>query len=92
MVRIEHVALWVSDLEASRKFFEAYFGAKSNDMYHNPRTGFKSFFLTFPDGGARMEIMTRPVIKPQTQAPEQVRADWLARVTVCGLRDPFGLD
>ena len=55
MATIEHVALWVEDLERSRAFFEHYFGAKSNDLYVNA-AGFHSYFLSF-EGGARLEIM-----------------------------------
>lgn len=58
-MRIEHVALYVQDLEAARTFFERYFGARAGAPYHNVRTGFRSYFLTFDDG-ARLEIMTRP--------------------------------
>lgn len=58
-MRIEHVALYVQNLEASRDFFVKYFGASANDGYHNPRTDFQSYFLTFDDG-ARLEIMTKP--------------------------------
>ncbi|WP_308622563.1 VOC family protein [uncultured Enorma sp.] len=58
-MRIEHVALYVQDLEAARMFFERYFDARAGAPYHNERTGFRSFFLTFDDG-ARLEIMTRP--------------------------------
>lgn len=58
---IEHIAMYVSDLEAARIFFENYFNARSNDMYHNQTTGFSSYFLTF-DQGTRLEIMTRPDI------------------------------
>lgn len=58
-MRIEHVALYVQDLEAARTFFERYFGARAGTPYHNERTGFRSYFLTFDDG-ARLEIMTRP--------------------------------
>lgn len=35
--------------------------ARSNELYHNPKTGFQSYFLSFDDG-ARLEIMTRPVV------------------------------
>lgn len=58
-MRIEHVALYVHDLEAARAFFEHYFGARAGALYHNERTEFRSYFLTFDDG-ARLEIMTRP--------------------------------
>lgn len=56
---IEHVAMYVNDLEAAREFFEKYFAAQSNDLYHNKTTDFRSYFLTF-DQGSRLEIMTKP--------------------------------
>ncbi|MBQ8708481.1 MAG: VOC family protein [Succinivibrionaceae bacterium] len=62
MARIEHAALYVNDLEAARAFFAQYFGAVSNDGYHNSQTGFRSYFLSF-DGGARLEIMNRPEVR-----------------------------
>ncbi len=58
-MRIEHVAMYVNDLEGTRNFFEQYMGAVSNNLYHNEKTGFKSYFLTFEDS-ARLEIMNKP--------------------------------
>lgn len=58
-MRIEHIAMYVNDLEKAKDFFITYFNAKSNDGYHNKNTNFKSYFLTF-DGGARLEIMSKP--------------------------------
>ena len=60
-MKIEHIAMYVNDLERTKYFFEKYFGAVSNDMYHTKKTDFKSYFLSFDDG-ARLEIMTRPEI------------------------------
>lgn len=61
-MHIEHVALWVRDLERMRTFYQTYFGAVSNDKYINPTKGFSSYFLSFPGGGARLEIMQMPGI------------------------------
>ena len=36
-----------------------YFNAISNEKYHNKKTGFSSYFLSFDDG-ARLEIMNKP--------------------------------
>ena len=58
-MKIEHIAAYVNDLENARNFFVTYFGAVSNEGYHNPKTDFRSYFLTFEDG-ARLEIMTKP--------------------------------
>lgn len=58
-MRIEHVAMYVNDLEAAKEFFVKYLNGVSGDRYHNERTGFSSYFLTFEDG-ARLEIMNKP--------------------------------
>lgn len=58
-MKIEHIAMYVKDLESARKFFMTYFGAASNDGYHNEKTGFRSYFLSFEDG-ARLELMNKP--------------------------------
>ena len=58
-MRIEHIAMYVNDLEAAREFFIKYLDAKSNDGYHNKNTDFRSYFLSFDDG-ARLEIMNKP--------------------------------
>ena len=60
-MKIEHIAMYVNNLEEARDFFVNYFGGKSNDGYHNPNTDFRSFFITFDDG-ARLEIMKKPVM------------------------------
>ena len=66
-MKIEHLALYVRDLEGARTFFETYFEARSNSLYHNPKTGFSSYFLSFADG-ARLEIMTKASVD-QNQLP-----------------------
>ena len=46
-MKIEHIALYVNNLEEARNFFAKYFDAKSND------------FLSFDDD-TRIEIMNKP--------------------------------
>ena len=58
-MKIGHIAMYVNDLEKTKDFFVSYLGAKSNDVYHNKNTEFRSYFLTFDDG-ARLEIMNKP--------------------------------
>lgn len=58
-MKIEHIALYVNDLEKAKDFFTKYFGGKANDGYHNKTTNFRSYFISFNDG-SRLEIMTRP--------------------------------
>jgi len=58
MPTITHIALYCSDLELIRSFYEKYFGAKNNEKYINVKKGFESYFLTFEDGAA-LEIMSK---------------------------------
>ena len=60
-MKIEHVAMYVNDLQKAKLFFEKYLPAKSNEGYHNVKTDFRSYFLSFDDG-ARLEIMNKPIM------------------------------
>ncbi|PES82582.1 glyoxalase/bleomycin resistance/extradiol dioxygenase family protein [Bacillus anthracis] len=55
-MKIEHVAIWVNDLEGMCDFYKLYFGGEENSLYHNPKKQFESYFITF-EGGARLELM-----------------------------------
>jgi len=57
-MKLNHVALYVNDLEKMKLFYEKYFNAKANKMYHNPKTGLKTYFLEF-NGSCRIEIMNK---------------------------------
>jgi len=59
IMRISHTAVYVSDLEKTKAFYERYFGAKSNNRYHNQKTGLETYFLTFECGG-KLEVMSKP--------------------------------
>lgn len=63
-MKIEHIAMYVNELEAARDFFITYLGGRSNDGYHNKNTDFRSYFITFDDG-SRLELMTRPGLDDQ---------------------------
>ena len=65
-MKIEHIALYVNDLEAARNFFMKYFGATSNDGYCNPKTNFRSYFLSFEDS-SRLELMSKPEMSDPPQ-------------------------
>lgn len=58
-MKIDHIAMYVNDLEKAKDFFVKYLGAESNEGYHNETTDFRSYFLTF-DEGARIEVMNKP--------------------------------
>lgn len=59
---IEHIAMYVNNLEKAKDFFVNYLGATSNEGYHNIKTDFRSYFLSFDDG-ARLEIMNKPIME-----------------------------
>jgi lactoylglutathione lyase len=63
MSRIEHVALWVRDLDRVCAFYTSYFGAKVGSRYENQTKGFASRFLAF-ESGARIEVMTTASLSP----------------------------
>lgn len=69
-MRLEHVALWTRDLERMSAFYERYFGARAGPAYRSrTRAGFESYFLSFPRGGARLELMTTPGLAAATDGP-----------------------
>ncbi|MBC1999007.1 VOC family protein [Listeria marthii] len=63
-MKIEHVALWTTNLEKMKQFYITYFGATANDLYENTTKGFTSYFLSFASG-ARLEIMSRTDVTNQ---------------------------
>lgn len=68
-MHIEHLAIWVRDIDQMRAFYETYFGAVANGKYTNQAKGFLSYFLTFPAGGCRLELMQMPGIPPSKNDP-----------------------
>lgn len=68
-MKIEHIAVWVRDLEKIRTFYQKYFGAVSNEKYTNPVRNFESYFLSF-ENGCRLEIMTMPNIRENRSSYE----------------------
>lgn len=71
-MKIEHIAFWVQDLERVKAFYEMYFGAISNEKYHNPAKNFQSYFLSFKEG-ARIELMHKPDVQGVSQTYENQR-------------------
>jgi lactoylglutathione lyase len=67
-MRIEHVAIWTTDLARCKHFYTSYFGATAGPSYVNPAKGFESCFLSFSDG-ARLEAMTTTSLSLVELAP-----------------------
>lgn len=95
-MHIEHLAIWTEDLEVLKEFYTKYFKAKSNELYHNKKKGFKSYFLSF-DKGARLEIMKRDDILKQDRNHEYMGYCHMAmsvgsKEEVIGLTDLLRID
>ena len=67
-MKIDHMAMYVTDIEHTKEFFVKFFEAKAGNKYYNQNTGFQSYFLTFEDG-ARLEIMTKQPLLELSKDP-----------------------
>jgi lactoylglutathione lyase len=67
-MRIEHIALWTTDLERCKQFYISYFGAVPGAGYVNAAKGFESCFLRLSDG-ARIEVMKTTTLSPVAIEP-----------------------
>lgn len=61
-MKIEHVALWVKDIDQVCEFYRKYFHAKVGELYTNSNKGFRSRFIEF-DTGSRLEVMNQENLK-----------------------------
>jgi lactoylglutathione lyase len=66
--RIEHVALWVHDLDLMRAFYTEVLGGTSGPVYENSAKGFRSYFVSLGEG-ARLELMHKPGLPPPSADP-----------------------
>ncbi len=73
MPHLDHVAIWVADLDEARDFYSHWFNGHANGLYENPTTGLRTHILHFtdtpPEGRrTRLEIMTRPGLEGRREA------------------------
>ncbi|RYY15753.1 MAG: glyoxalase, partial [Chitinophagaceae bacterium] len=67
-MHIEHLAIWVADLDIMKTFYSTYFGATAGSVYLNPVKQFQSVFLSF-EHGPRIELMKMPGVPASTNDP-----------------------
>ena len=72
-MRIEHVGVWVNDLDLVRDYYATYLGAVAGPKYTNPVKQFESYFLTLPSGGCRLELMRVTSMVGRSVEPWPVR-------------------
>ncbi len=65
MMKLAHIALWTTDLEAAARFWRDYFDATIGGRYDSRnRPGFASRFVTLPGEEVRIELMEGPWVTP----------------------------
>jgi lactoylglutathione lyase len=57
-MKIEHIAIWVKDLEKMKDFYLKYFNTNCGEKYTNPKKKYASYFIIFPEA-PRLELMHR---------------------------------
>jgi lactoylglutathione lyase len=62
-MKIEHLAIWVQDLELMKAFYLTYFDTTAGEKYTNQTTQLVSYFIYFGGDNTRLELMTRPDIQ-----------------------------
>ena len=58
-MKIEHIGIWVDNLEEMKSFYSTYFKMVAGSLYQNHQKHYSSYFLAFPDSPTRMELMKR---------------------------------
>jgi lactoylglutathione lyase len=66
MPRVDHIAIWCTDIERTRAFYERYFGAVVSAKYRNAAKQFESYFISF-GGDAVIETMHRADIATRSE-------------------------
>ena len=67
-MKIEHIAIWVNNIEEMKRFYTGYFNVQVGNTYRNHGKGFESCFLSF-DSGARLELMKMTSIPENRNDP-----------------------
>lgn len=66
-MKIEHLAIWVKNLEEMKNFYIKYFQLKNTERYTNVNKKFTSYFLYFEQTQTRIELMSKPDVIQSTQ-------------------------
>jgi lactoylglutathione lyase len=66
-MKIGHIAMWTTQLEALKAFYITYFGATAGEKYVNAQRGFSSYFLSF-QGEVTLELMQVSSVIPRPYA------------------------
>ena len=59
-MKIEHLAIWVDDIELMHTFYTTYFEVTCGEKYVNQKRNYTSYFLSFGENMSRIELMHIP--------------------------------
>ncbi|MEO8416007.1 MAG: VOC family protein [Ginsengibacter sp.] len=65
-MKIEHLAIWVDNLELMKTFYVKYFDTIAGDKYTNEKNQYTAYFIYFGEDKTRLELMRKPGITPVT--------------------------
>jgi lactoylglutathione lyase len=85
-MKIEHIAIWVTDLERMKDYYVNYFHASSNEKYINKEKKFESYFLSF-ESGARLELMKMPTVPDSKDDPYKQYKGFIHLAISVGTKD-----
>jgi len=63
-MKIEHLAIWVDDLELMKDFYLKYFETNAGNKYTNEKNQYTSYFIFFGEDKTHLELMHKPDIAP----------------------------
>ncbi|MFA6872472.1 MAG: VOC family protein [Bacteroidaceae bacterium] len=61
-MHLEHLAIWVEDLELIKNFYQTYFNMISGEKYTNEKKNYTAYFVWFANSRTRIELMHKPEI------------------------------
>jgi lactoylglutathione lyase len=70
-MRIDHIAIWTTNLDLLKNYYVKYFNGHAGEKYFNAETHFESYFITF-DSGSGIELMKKPGI-PENLNDRQIK-------------------
>ena len=82
-MKIDHIGVWVLNLEAMKDFYVQAFAAEAGAKYHNSQSGFSSYFLSFASG-ARLELMHMAGIQANPNSARQQALGWVHLALAAG--------
>jgi len=68
-MKIDHIGIWVYDLELMKEFYVNYLSGIAGKKYENPAKDFESYFISFNDS-SRLELMKRSDIQKNSREKE----------------------